>query len=107
MATQAEQHQVADEQAPEATHSGRLMVRMPPSLHDELALEAEREGVSLNAFLVGVLAGAIAWRAPDGGGRAPAEPPRWAKRTLAANLLVVGALAVMAAVLLVVALIGG
>ena len=47
-----------------AAHSGRLLVRMPPSLHSELARAADREKVSLNTLIVGVLGGAIAWRQP-------------------------------------------
>src|SRR3990172_494874 len=31
-----------------ATHSGRLLVRMPPTLHADLARLADREKVSLN-----------------------------------------------------------
>jgi antitoxin HicB len=45
-----------------ATHSGRLLVRMPRSLHGELARLADREHVSLNALIVGILGGAVAWR---------------------------------------------
>ena len=44
--------------------SGRLLLRMPGSLHAELARLAEREGVSLNQMLVATLAGAIGWRRP-------------------------------------------
>jgi HicB family len=106
VATQAEQSQVATEPLEEPTHSGRLMVRMPPSLHDELAREAEREGVSLNAFMIGVLAGAIGWRSPGGGERS-GPAPAWVRRTMWANLVVVGTLAVIAAVLLVVAIAHG
>jgi predicted HicB family RNase H-like nuclease len=43
-------------------HSGRLLVRMPATLHDELARAAEAEGVSLNQLITGVLAGAVEWR---------------------------------------------
>lgn len=45
-----------------AAHSGRLLVRMPPTLHSELARVADREKVSLNTLIVGLLGGAIAWR---------------------------------------------
>ena len=45
-----------------ASHSGKLLVRMPRSLHAELAAAADQEGVSLNAFIVGALGGAVAWR---------------------------------------------
>lgn len=47
-----------------AVHSGRLLVRMPPSLHSDLARLADREKVSLNTLIVGILGGAIAWRQP-------------------------------------------
>lgn len=39
-------------------YSGRLLVRMPKSLHRRLAEKARREGVSLNQYVVTVLAGA-------------------------------------------------
>jgi antitoxin HicB len=37
-------------------HSGRFVLRIPKSLHRELAIEAEAEGVSLNSFVSNVLA---------------------------------------------------
>jgi predicted HicB family RNase H-like nuclease len=47
----------------EARHySGKLLVRMPQSLHAELARSAEHEQVSLNAYITGVLAAATSWR---------------------------------------------
>jgi antitoxin HicB len=57
----------ADEASPEATprHSGRLLVRMPATLHDELARAAAAEGVSLNQFITGILSSSVAWRATD------------------------------------------
>jgi predicted HicB family RNase H-like nuclease len=51
-----------------ARHSGRLLVRMPATLHDELARAAAMEGVSLNQLITGTLAGAMRWRVPDGNG---------------------------------------
>lgn len=44
--------------APETTekYSGRFVVRLPKSLHQRLALEADREGVSLNQLAVYKLA---------------------------------------------------
>src|SRR5689334_8095576 len=45
-----------------ASHSGRFLLRIPRTLHAELAHEAEQEGVSLNQFAANALAGAIAWR---------------------------------------------
>ncbi len=41
----------------DASHSGRLLLRMPPALHAELARAAQREGTSLNAYINGVLSG--------------------------------------------------
>ena len=46
------------------SHSGRLLLRMPQTLHAELSRVAEREKVSLNQFITDVLAGALGWRAP-------------------------------------------
>jgi RNA polymerase sigma-B factor len=106
-------------------HSGRLLVRMPPSLHTQLAETAEREGVSLNTLVTGALAGAVGWR--DGGAdearhqlrngssaAAPDDPPGTSERrrtllsvALAANFAIVAIAAVLAIVLLVVAWQGG
>ncbi len=44
------------------SHSGRLLLRMPQTLHAELARTAERENVSLNQFITDALAGALGWR---------------------------------------------
>jgi predicted RNase H-like HicB family nuclease len=41
----------------ERRFSGNLRVRLPVSLHGRLAYEAEREGVSLNQWIVSRLAG--------------------------------------------------
>ena len=41
---------------PERTYSGKVIVRMASSLHERLAQQAEREGVSLNQWLVTLLA---------------------------------------------------
>jgi predicted RNase H-like HicB family nuclease len=43
--------------AAEQRHSGNLRLRLPVSLHGRLAREAEREGVSLNQWIVSKLAG--------------------------------------------------
>jgi predicted RNase H-like HicB family nuclease len=50
------------EPKPAQSHSGRLLLRMPQTLHAELARTAEREHVSLNQFITDVLAGALGWR---------------------------------------------
>ena len=40
----------------ETTYGGKYALRMPKSLHERLAKQAEREGVSLNQWLVTLLA---------------------------------------------------
>jgi RNA polymerase sigma-B factor len=102
------------------THSGRLLVRMPASLHTELARTAEREGVSLNSLVTGALAGAVGWRDGAAADGRPDEPrpetPRpadedrrhvWLPLALVANFAIVALAAVLAIVLLVVAWQGG
>ena len=93
-------------------HSGRLLVRMPKSLHAELARTAERDGTSLNAFIVAALSGAVGWRPPEDGKPAPRqaatpappspqEPERGLSLALKANLVALGlAIAVAIALLL-------
>ena len=89
-------------------HSGRLLVRMPPSLHDELARAAESEGVSLNQLITGVLAGSVEWRALDRTSPAPRGlSARLTPIALAANLAVVLIAAIVAITVLVVAWRGG
>jgi RNA polymerase sigma-B factor len=89
----------------EAVRSGRFLIRMPQSLHDALASEAEHEGVSLNTLITNALAGAVGWR--DGEERdAPREEPaprRATNRVLVLNLIVVGVVAIAAVILLVLA----
>jgi RNA polymerase sigma-B factor len=103
------------QQSQQSSHSGRLLVRMPSSLHAELARVAEREGVSLNTLITGALASAVKWRdgAVEGLGVVDAEGParepeksrpRWTSIALVANLVVVVLAAIVAIVLLVVAL---
>lgn len=45
-------------------HSGRLLVRMPPALHAELARRAAAQGVSLNHLVVALLAGGVRFKLP-------------------------------------------
>ena len=42
-------------------YSGRFLLRIPRSLHAELARAADQEGVSLNHFASAALAGAVGW----------------------------------------------
>jgi antitoxin HicB len=63
------------------SHSGRLLLRMPRTLHADLTRASEREGVSLNQFITDVLAAAVAWRArtetapPPGSTPTPLQAP--------------------------------
>jgi RNA polymerase sigma factor (sigma-70 family) len=89
------------------SHSGRLLVRMPQSLHADLSRAAEREEVSLNQFITSVLASAIGWRQREGGAAAnPSSAYESAhRRALRLNVLVLWVVALTALVLLVVELV--
>jgi antitoxin HicB len=58
----------------ESEYSGRFVVRLPTSLHAQVARQAEAEGVSLNQFVTASLAAATGWRVhgPVLSGRLPA-----------------------------------
>jgi RNA polymerase sigma-B factor len=91
-----------------ARHSGRLMLRMPQSLHAELAEAAEREEVSLNQYITNTLAAGVGWHT-ESSGEAGAElergaPPRWLPAAIVTNIVVVVIAGVIALILLVVAL---
>jgi predicted HicB family RNase H-like nuclease len=107
-----ERTQAADGSAPKpaARHSGKLLVRMPATLHDELARAAETEGVSLNQMITGVLASAVEWRSDSrraAGPSSSAPEPRFSGRltrvALAANLAAVLVAAIVAITVLIVA----
>ena len=112
------------------SHSGRLLLRMPRTLHAELTRVAERENVSLNQFITDSLASTVGWRAAPGaengaisqepgvGGLtaehlAAAEVPGEAKRSwqpsrlvtaaLTANFVIVAAASVVAILVLIAA----
>lgn len=59
-----------------ASHSGRLLLRMPRTLHAALTQAAERENVSLNQFITDSLASVVGWRGGSANGTtgAPAPP---------------------------------
>jgi antitoxin HicB len=90
-----------------AAHSGKLLVRMPRSLHAELVRASEREGTSLNAYIVAALSASVAWRRP-GEPEQPRGAPtaRGLSLALKANLAVLAVAAVVAIALLVTAWIG-
>jgi antitoxin HicB len=85
--------------------SGKLLVRMPRTLHADLARAADTEGVSLNQLIVGALTSAVAWRR-NGAGPAAAAPSRSRTLTivLAVNLAILAIAAVVAVAALVAAL---
>lgn len=92
-----------------AAHSGKLLVRMPRSLHGELVRTSEREGTSLNAYIVAALSASVAWRRAAGSEQRP-RPADEAGVTspgltlaLKANLVVLALAAVIAIALLITA----
>jgi RNA polymerase sigma-B factor len=87
------------------SHSGRLLVRMPQSLHAELARAAEHEEVSLNQFITSSLASAIGWRRDEPADASSPTHGRSSLRTaLVVNLVILGIVAAVAVVLLIIAL---
>lgn len=92
-----------------AAHSGKLLVRMPRSLHAELTRASEREGTSLNAYIVAALSASVAWRRAAGSeqGSGSADEPRAASPgltlALKANLVVLALAAAIAIALLITA----
>ena len=87
-----------------AAHSGKLLVRMPRSLHAELVRASDREGTSLNAYIVAALSASVAWRRPgetDQPGTASAG--RGLSLALKANLVVLAVAAAVAIALLITA----
>jgi hypothetical protein len=75
------------------SYSGRLLLRMPRSLHEELARASDRDGVSLNQFITGVLASAVDWRRENDGtgeGVRARSRPRGLALLLVLNLVLVG-----------------
>jgi RNA polymerase sigma factor (sigma-70 family) len=84
-----------------AEYSGRILVRMPESLHDELARAAESERVSLNQFITNALAAAIGWQLPPHSNR---MAPRWLTAAVVTNIVVVVLAGITAMILLLVAL---
>jgi len=80
-------------------YSGRILVRMPSELHEQLALAAEREELSLNRYVTQALSSTI-----DPGQRSLRRSSRTSRLAIAANLAIVIVAAIAAAVLLVLAL---
>jgi hypothetical protein len=47
---------------PDEEKSGRVLLRMPVSMHEALCNIAQAEGISMNQFICGVIAVAVDWR---------------------------------------------
>jgi antitoxin HicB len=86
-----------------AAHSGKLLVRMPRSLHAELFRAAEREGTSLNAYIVAALSSSVAWRRPGRNGADATASGNGLSLALKANLVVLAVAAAVAIALLITA----
>jgi RNA polymerase sigma-B factor len=80
-------------------YSGRILVRMPSELHEQLAQAAERDEVSLNRFVTAALSTSV-----DSTESSAPSAVRKLKLAVATNLVVVVLAAVAAVVLLVLAL---
>ena len=83
-----------------AGHSGRLMLRMPQSLHAELAEAAQREEVSLNQFITNTLAASQHWHSD---GRETQTQPQWMRAAIVTNIVVVVIAGAIALGLLIIA----
>ena len=91
-----------------ATPSGRLLLRMPPGLHGELARAAEREGTSLNGYIIARLGAAVS-RSPEDGSPTARTDDRATRRLtwlLVANVLAVAVAGIAALVIVLVASFG-
>ena len=91
----------SDSPSTKAGYSGRILVRMPQTLHDELARAAKSERVSLNQFITNALSAAIGWRRPPHVGR---RTPGWLPAAVVTNIVVVVLAGIAAMILLLVAL---
>jgi hypothetical protein len=87
--------------------SGRLLLRMPPDLHGELAQAAERDGSSLNSYIIARLGESVG-RASNGTGEAApgALSSTTLRRLLIANVVTVTVASLAAVVILLIAWLG-
>ena len=85
--------------------SGRLLLRMPPDLHAELARAAERQGTSLNGFIISSLTTSVGSSTDES--LDPAAPPgqdgRQLTWLLVANVVAVTLAGLAAVVILLIA----
>ena len=87
--------------------SGRLLLRMPPDLHGELAQAAERDGTSLNGYIIARLGEAVG-RTPESGAVAGSSglSAVTLRRLLIANVVTVALASLAALAILLVAWLG-
>jgi predicted HicB family RNase H-like nuclease len=119
LAAALEKGAAVPEPKPAPSQSGRLLLRIPQDLHAELAHKADREEVSLNGLITGMLAGAVGWRRENATDEATGESlsdaypgheaarSRFLPAAIIANIVVVVLAALAAIVLLIVALQNG
>jgi hypothetical protein len=89
-------------EAGEHSHSGRLLLRMPKSLHAQLAARSDRDGVSLNHWIVAALSRALV--SEDSGADAqPRTVPRELRVVLMVNAIVIAVAVVIAIALIAIA----
>jgi hypothetical protein len=88
-------------EAVEHSHSGRLLLRMPKSLHAQLAARSDRDGVSLNHWIVNALSRALLSEEPPAADPQLQMVPRELRVVLIVNACVI-ALAVATAIALIV-----
>lgn len=92
--------------------SGRLLLRMPPGLHAELARAAERDGVSLNGYITSRLGESVGWRRAERASTPVSTPVERKSHqpaivwVLVANAVAVALAAATAVVIVLVALLG-
>lgn len=72
----------------DASHSGRLLLRMPKGLHAALASRADAEKVSLNQLIVRMLTDGVSDE-PGAPAAPPERVPRAVQRALVLNAVVV------------------
>ena len=87
--------------------SGRLLLRMPPELHGELAQAAEREGTSLNGYIITRLGESVGRPVENGSHeRGQGLSTVTLRRLLIANVATVALASLAAIVILIVAWLG-
>ena len=86
--------------------SGRLLLRMPPGLHGEVARAAEKQGTSLNGYIIARLTESVGWSA-DGEAPVATSTGKAEGRTLTwllvANVVAVSLAGLAALVILLIA----